>query len=58
MLVFAANGVWYISGGQSVGFTADDYTIVKLSAVKSISSTSYVDTMVYLYFGMKKVSTK
>lgn len=43
LLVFAANGVWYISGGTSVGFSADDYTIVKLSAVRSISSTSFVD---------------
>ncbi len=43
VLVFAANGVWYISGGTSVGFSASDYTIVKLSAVRSISSTSFVD---------------
>lgn len=43
LLVFAANGVWYISGGSSVGFSATDYTIVKLSAVKCLSSTSFVD---------------
>ena len=43
LLVFAANGIWYISGGSSVGFSATDYTIVKLSAVKSLSSTSFVD---------------
>lgn len=43
LLVFAANGVWYISGGTSIGFTASDFSIVKLSAVRSISSTSVVD---------------
>ena len=43
LLVFAANGVWYLTGSSGIGFAADDYTIVKLSAVRSISSTSFVD---------------
>lgn len=43
LLVFAANGVWYITGSQGIGFTANDYTLVQLSAVHSISSTSFVD---------------
>lgn len=43
LLVFAANGVWYVTGSQGIGFTANDYTIVKLSSVRSISSTSFIN---------------
>lgn len=50
LLVFAANGIWFITGSAGIGFTATDYTITKVSAVQSISPTSYVDVLGYPIF--------
>lgn len=43
LLVFAANGVYYITGSQGIGFAANDYNIIQLSHVRSISGMSFVD---------------
>jgi hypothetical protein len=43
ILAFAANGIWFITGAQGVGFEANNYTITKISGIKSISPSSFID---------------
>lgn len=45
LICFATNGVWAISGSQDsgLGFNATDYNIIKLSAIKTLSHTSFVE---------------
>lgn len=41
MLVFAANGVWAISGSTGIGFSATDYSVSVVGLVRSISGSSF-----------------
>lgn len=51
LLVFAANGIWFITGSTGIGFTASDYTITKLQpSVQSISPYSFIDVQGTPYF--------
>src|SRR5258705_5351688 len=45
LLVFATNGIWAISGSgaEGLGFTANDFTILKLSTIRTITHTSFVE---------------
>lgn len=47
LLVFAYNGIWVISGSTGLGFTAIDYSVSKLSTVRSISASSFIDVLGY-----------
>lgn len=42
LLVFADNGVWSVSGGNSYGFTANNYKVAKLTSSGCISPGSIV----------------
>ena len=45
IICFATNGIWSIqgTGGEGLGFTATDYSVIKLSAIKTLSATSFVE---------------
>lgn len=50
LLVFAANGIWFITGSRGIGFAANDYTITNISYIQSISGTSFVNVQGLPYF--------
>ena len=43
LLVFASNGIWSINGSQGIGFTATDYSVEKLSGIRSSTTGGFVD---------------
>jgi hypothetical protein len=43
LMVIASNGIWAIAGSQGIGFVANDYSVVKVSAVETTGYTSFVN---------------
>ena len=50
LIVFAANGIWFVTGSQGIGFTANDYTVTKIANVQAISGKSFINVQGYPVF--------
>jgi hypothetical protein len=50
LIVRAANGIWFITGSQGIGFSATDYTVTKISGVESVSQRPSVNVQGYPVF--------
>jgi hypothetical protein len=50
LLVFATNGIWFISGSTGIGFTADDFNVTKISNIRAISGSSFIEVQGYPFF--------
>lgn len=47
LCIFAANGIWFLTGSTGLGFTATDYAILKLADISSISDCSFINVQGY-----------
>lgn len=47
LAIFAANGVWFLTGSTGLGFQATDYALLKIADVPTISDTSFVNVNGY-----------
>lgn len=43
LYAFCTNGIWRISGSEGIGFTATDYSVVKIASIGALGARSFVD---------------
>lgn len=47
LCIFAANGIWFLTGSTGLGFTASDYAMLKIADINTISDASFVNVAGY-----------